>query len=126
MDLYFSESGDLKLSPTRDLALTDTGWREKAQTAYMIVQTEPGDFTLYPRFGANLSELYGMPQSAETGEYGKKIIEDALTRYNSFKNSEINVVAIPTGPQTIRFDIYIINGSKKQMTISVEQKLGLT
>jgi len=125
MDLYFSESGDLKLTPTKDIALTDSDWRDSAQKAYMILQTTPGDFTLYPRLGAELSRLYGLPQSRETGNLGIKIIEEALTRSNTFSASNLNVKAIPTGPQTIRFDIYVVNGNKKNMMISIQQNLGL-
>jgi len=125
MDLYFSESGDLKLTPTKDIALTDSDWRDNAQKAYIILQTTPGDFTLYPRLGAELSRLYGLPQSKETGDLGIKIIEEALTRSNTFNSSSLSIKAIPTGPQTIRFDIYVVSGVKKNMMISIQQDLGL-
>lgn len=125
MDLYFSESGDLKLTPTRDLAITDSDWRDNSQQAYIIIQTMPGDYTLYPRLGADLSKLYGLPQTKATGDLGVKIIEEALVRGNKFNSSNLSIKAVPTGPQTIRFDVYIISGSKKNMMISVEQKLGM-
>lgn len=125
MDLYFSESGDLKLTPSRDIALTETDWRDNAQRAYMILQTTPGDFTLYPRLGADLSVLYGMPQSRDTGDLGIKIIEEALTRANTFSASSLSIKAVPTGPQTIRFDVYVVSGAKKDMMISIQQDLGL-
>jgi hypothetical protein len=125
MDLYFSESGDLKLTPTRDIALTDSDWRDSAQRAYMILQTTPGDFILYPRLGADLSVLYGMPQSKDTGDLGIKIIEEALTRTTTFSASSLSIKAVPTGPQTIRFDVYIVSGAKRNMMISIQQDLGL-
>lgn len=125
MDLYFSESGDLKLTPTKDLALTDSDWRDSAQKAYIILQTTPGDFTLYPRLGADLSRLYGMPQSRETGDLGVRIIEEALTRTNTFNASSLYVKAVPISPQAIRFDIYVVSGTKKNMMISIQQDLGL-
>jgi hypothetical protein len=91
----------------------------------MILQTTPGDFTLYPRLGADLSVLYGMPQSKDTGDLGVKIIEEALTRTNTFNASSLSVKAVPTGPQTIRFDVYVVSGTKKNMMISIQQDLGL-
>ena len=126
MDLYFSESGDLKLTPTRDIALTDSDWRDSAQKAFIVMQTHPGDFTLYPRLGTDLSQLYGMPQSKQTGDLGIKIIEESLTRTNMFSSSNIQIKAIPTGLQTIRFDVYVINGTRKNMMISIQQELGFT
>jgi hypothetical protein len=125
MDLYFSEAGDLKLTPTRDLALTDSEWRDKAQQAYITVQTTPGDFVLYPLLGADLSRLYGKPQSKETGDEGIKIIESALTMGNKFSSSNLDIKAIPIGPQTIRFDIFVIEGTQKTMMLSVQQDLGI-
>lgn len=125
MDLYFSESGDLKLSPTKDLAITESNWRDDAQKAYTILQTTPGDFSLYPRMGADLSRLYGMPQSKETGDLGVKIIEEALTRDNTFNSSNIFIKAVPVGPQTIRFDVYVVSGTTNKMMISIQQDLGI-
>jgi len=125
VDLYFSETGDLKLSPNRDLAITDSDWRDTAQQAYIIMQTMPGDFLLYPRLGSKISELYGMPQSRETGNLGIRIIEEALTNNQNLAASKIAVEAVPTGPQSIRFDIYIVNGPKKSMILSIDQPLGM-
>lgn len=125
MDFYFSGSGDLKLSPSGDIALTVDSWRDDAQQAYIRLKTEPGDYLLYPNLGAHLERLYGMPQSHETGELGKAIIKDAMAREGRFAGQSIEVQAVPTGPQTIRFDMFLVSGSFREMLLSVEQDLGV-
>lgn len=91
----------------------------------MRVMTEQGDFLLYPNLGADLNRLFGMPQSAETAQYGKELILSALNRENRFAGQAIDITAVPTGPQTIRFDIFIASGSRRQLILSVQQDLGL-
>ena len=66
-----------------------------------------------------------MPQSRETGNLGIRIIEEALTNNQNLAASKIAVEAVPTGPQSIRFDIYIVNGPKKSMILSIDQPLGM-
>ena len=124
MDFYFSESGDLKIASNGDIGMTEAQWRDDAQQAYTRVMTEPGDWVLYPTLGADLAKLYGMPQSMETGEFGKSIIHSALEREGRFAGKPVTIKATPTGPQTIRFDIYITNPVKDQLILSIEQSLG--
>lgn len=125
-DFYFSESGDIKVSPQGDIAVTDTVWRDDAQQTYIRVMTEPGDFTLYPTLGANLERLYGLPQKESTAEIGKTIIREALNREGRFQGRIIRIKAIPTSPYTIRFDIYVQLGSSEQLALQIEQNLGVS
>lgn len=122
-DLYFTDEGDLAVSQSGDIALTDTAWRDDMQQAYIRVMTDRGDYLLYPELGAALSELYGMPQSPDTGRYGEELITAALNREGRFNGRPFTVKAVPTGPQTIRFDVFIISGSRQQIQLSVEQDL---
>lgn len=125
MDWYFNEAGDITLAPQGDVALTNTAWRDDAQQAYIRVMTEPGDYVLYPNLGAEMSLLYGMPQSEATANYGKQLIQAALERENRFAGKGIEITAAPTGPQTIRFDIYITSGARDILLMKIEQNLGL-
>lgn len=125
-DFYFTGAGDITISSNGDIGQTDTIWRDDAQQAYIRVMTEPGDFLLYPRLGSQLSLLYGMPQTQATADYGKQIITEALARENRFAGKVINIVAIPTGPQTIRFDIHVTSGSRNQLILSIQQDLSIT
>lgn len=124
MDFYLKEDGDIAVSPSGDIAITESSWRNWAQQAYIRIMTEMGDFLLYPKLGAELSELYGMPQKPETGAYGKKIIGAALAREGLFAGQNISINAVPTGPQTIRFDIYLGLANTETQILSIEQNLG--
>lgn len=126
MDLYFTEEGDIAVSHSGDVAVTDTPWRDDLQQAYIRVMTDIGDYLLYPELGANLSELYGMPQSPATGSYGKQLIEAAMNREGRFVGKPFRVKSVPVGPQSIRFDIDIVSGSRRQIQLSVEQDLEVT
>ena len=124
-DLYMTTAGDLAISTNGDLANTQTSWQSSAQQAYLRIMTDIGDYLLYPNMGANLSTMYGMPQSQATGEYGIQLIQSALTRENMFTNNQIKVAAVPISPQTIRFDVFITSGSQQQIKISLQQNLSL-
>lgn len=124
-DFYFTADGNLALSPSGDIAMTDTPWRDDIQQAYMRCMTDIGDYLLYPTFGASLSELKGMPQSPETAEYGKHLIGSALDREGRFETKRYRIEAFPSGPQSIRFDVYIRSGDLKEISMSIEQDLGL-
>lgn len=95
------------------------------QQVYIRLMTEPGDFYIYPNLGTDLSLLYGMPQTPETGEYGKKLIRAALQREGVFKGKNIKINAVPTGRDTIRFDIHIISSIDEPVILSVSQNLGV-
>ena len=124
-DLYITPSGDLAVSPTGDIAVTQTPWRDDIQQVYIRLMTDQGDFLPYPSLGANLSSLFGEPQSPDTGERGIDLIHSAMKREGRFISNMLTVKAIPTGPQTIRFDVTITSGSKEKITLSVEQDLGV-
>lgn len=125
-DWYLAEDGDIRIAPDGDIALTDSAWRDDAQQAYLRIKTQPGDFLLYPMLGADLDQLRGMPQSQATGELGKQIIKSALDRGDIFLGKSIYYKAVPTGPQTIRFDVYIVNNNRDNLILSIEQDLGVT
>ena len=125
-DLYMYESGDLAVSPAGDLAMTQTTWRDDVQQAYIRIMTEMGDFEVYPELGASLTRLYGRPQSANTGSLGIGLIKSALDRESRFAGKPFFVKAVPTGPQSIRFDVSITSGNREQILLSVEQDLGVT
>jgi hypothetical protein len=65
-----------------------------------------------------------MPQTPETGEYGKRIIREALQREGLFKGRNMKIDAIPTSRDTIRFDVHIVSDIDRPLTLSVSQKLG--
>ena len=72
-----------------------------------------------------MTALYGLPQTRGTAELGKELIMTGLHRDGGFKGQRISITAVPTGPQTIRFDIYIADDSNNPLTLSIEQSLGV-
>ena len=122
-DLYFDLSGDLKISPNKDLAITQSRSRNDVQQIYIRLMTEPGDFYSYPNLGSDLNILYGMPQSKATGEIGKRLVRQALTREDAFAGRNITIEAVPTSSTSIRFDVHVVDNTNGPVTISVTQDL---
>lgn len=125
-DMFFNEAGDIERSPSGDIALTQTIWRDDVQQAYIRVMTDQGDYLLYPELGATLSSLYGLPNSPETAQTGCDLIEASLRRESRFTGRPFRVNAVPTGPQTIRFDVFVTSGTRDEIRLSVEQNLGVS
>jgi hypothetical protein len=123
-DLYFTYTGDLLVDGKNDIAKTTSALQSDVQQIYIRLMTEPGDFINYPNLGVDLSLLYGMPQTVQTGEYGKKLIRTALQREGLFKGRNIKIDAIPTSKDTIRFDIHILTDANQPITLSINQNLG--
>jgi hypothetical protein len=126
LDLMFTDDGDIAVSHSGDIAMTPTAWRDDLQQAYIRVMTDQGDHLMYPELGASLSELYGHPQSPETGLMGEALITSAMNREGRFAGKTFSVKSVPTAPQAIRFDISITSGNREQITLSAEQDLGLS
>jgi hypothetical protein len=124
-DLYFSLTGDIVVNGNSDIAATNTAMQSDIQQIYIRLMTEPGDFYIYPLLGVDLSLLYGMSQTPETGDFGKKLIRSALQREDLFKGRNIKIDAIPTGPDTIRFDVHLISDANQPIVLSVSQTLGV-
>lgn len=69
-------------------------------------------------------DYIGMPQSKETGEFGKRLIKAALEKEDVFRGRNIQIDAIPTGPDSIRFDVHIVTDTNEPVVLSVTQSLG--
>lgn len=124
-DLYMNESGDLVLAPNGDLAFTQTPWRDDVQQAYIRMMTDIGDFRVYPDLGADLSVIYGKPQSPATGELGSQLIRSSFEREGRFLGKPYRITPVPTSQQAIRFDVSMSSGSREQIVLSIEQNLGI-
>lgn len=122
-DFYLDLSGDLKISPNKDIAMVQSRSQNDIQQIYIRLMTEPGDFYMYPKLGTELSVLYGMPQSKATGDIGRSLIRQALLRENVFADRSISIAAVPTSKNSIRFDVHIEDNSVDPITISVTQEI---
>ena len=122
-DLYFDLSGDLKLSPNKDIASTQSRSQSDIQQIYIRLMTEPGDFYSYPNLGSDIGIIYGMPQSPNTGEIGKRLIRQALSKDDIFLGRNITIESVPTSRTSIMFDVHVVDNSQGPITISVTQEL---
>jgi len=122
-DIYLTMSGDILINGNMDIAVTNSTITSDIQQIYIRLMTEPGDFQVYPGMGSDLNILYGMPQSPETGDLGKRLIRTALERENVFEGRNIEITAVPTSPDTIRFDVHIISNTNEPIVLSVTQNL---
>ena len=124
-DFYIDLAGDLKITGNGDIALTQSPGEKDIQQVYIMLMTEPGDFYIYPNLGTDLSMLYGMPQTPETGDFGKRLIRAALERENIFGNRQISIEAVPTSADSIRFDVFIVSDFNQKTVLSITQSLGV-
>jgi len=122
-DLFLTMSGDLLVNGNKDIASVNLGSQNDVQQIYLRLMTEPGDFYVYPSLGTDLSILYGMPQSQETGNLGQRLIREALERENIFAGRNIEITSVPTGPDSIRFDVHITSDTNEPIVLSVTQNL---
>lgn len=123
-DLYIDLSGDLVVTGYGDLALATDSTTRDIQQIYIRLMTEPGDFFIYPGLGTDLGVLYGMPQSPETGDMGKRLIRAALEREGVFNNRQITIEAVPTSADSVRFDVYLTGNYSEPTVLSITQDLG--
>jgi hypothetical protein len=123
-DFYIDLSGDLVVNGSGDIAIVQDRATKDIQHVYMRLMTEPGDFFIYPQLGVQLSALYGMPQTPQTGDFGKRLIRAALEREGVFKNRQITIEAVPVSADSIRFDVYLAGTDYQPVVLSVTQDLG--
>lgn len=122
-DLFLTMSGDLLVNGNKDIASINSGSQNDVQQIYLRLMTEPGDFYIYPNLGTDLSVLYGMPQSQETGNLGQRLIRAALEKENIFQGRNIEITSVPTSPDSIRFDVHITSDTNEPIVLSVTQGL---
>jgi hypothetical protein len=65
-----------------------------------------------------------MPQTSQTGDFGKRLIRAALEREGVFKNRQITIEAVPVSADSIRFDVYLVGSDYQPVVLSVIQDLG--
>lgn len=123
-DFYIDLNGDLVINGSGDIATVQDRATKDIQHVYMRLMTEPGDFFIYPQLGVQLSALYGMPQTLQTGDFGKRLIRAALEREGVFKNRQITIEAVPVSADSIRFDVYLAGTDYQPVVLSVTQDLG--
>ena len=120
-DLYFTDTGDFKISSNWDLYYTESDQQQVLQQSILRLATEKGDFPVFPNIGASLQKLVGRPNTKETAVYGASLIESELRRY-SFVD-KVFIDSWPVAYNMIEFKINIIYGMEKTISLTLRQLL---
>lgn len=82
IDLYYTSTGDLELSPDGDLLDTSADeFRSLRQEVATVALSNFGDWALHPNLGANLRDLIGYPNTEGTADLIKTQLDQALTQH---------------------------------------------
>ncbi|MES9681813.1 hypothetical protein ABWK22_02610 [Gottfriedia acidiceleris] len=105
--LYINSIGEISTDDTdgemiRDVPLQVSYLSEK-QVIKNRLQTDNPDWLLHPEIGADLSELIGLPNTRETGELGKSLIEKSLTDDGFISKGDLDVRPVPVSSSEILF-----------------------
>lgn len=101
---YSTEEADGHL--VRDIAIQVSNLVDK-QVIINRIKTDNPDWVIHPEIGSNLSDLQGMPNTRETGEYGVELIERSLTNDNFIHEEDLIVRAVPVSGEEILFHITV-------------------
>lgn len=128
IDLYFTATGDLDLSPDGDLRDTrDDSYRSLRQEVATIAQANYNDWALHPDLGANLAELMGYPNNETTAGLVQAQLEQALSSH-LLRQGDFRVDVFPLGHHVLGAMISIQVGEEQgevqTVTIPVVFHLG--
>lgn len=112
--------------PVRPLQIV-SGESSILQLVRARLMTENPDWLLYPKVGADLSDLIGKRNTPMTAEEGRSMIIRALTYDAAFSERELTVEAIPVSRETLLFDIKILRrGNVYRYALTLSLQLGIT
>jgi len=123
IDLHLTDDGDFAVASNGDIAVTVTPQEQIRQQSNLRLATQAGDFVVYPRIGASLQDLVGLPNSPSTGDYGQRKIMKALTYDRFLISMRPQVEATPTRYDTIQFKVFIPYGHRESIRLTLEQLL---
>jgi len=109
--LYLTAEGDEVTDETlgvliRDIPIFSTYLVDK-QVINNRMRTENPEWFHHPEIGPSLSQLIGEPNTRETGEKGKALIVECLTKDGFISPNDLEVNAIPYDIGTILFRVVI-------------------
>jgi hypothetical protein len=122
-DLYWTRRGDYVIGPDGDILDTsDDPLRSLIQECRSRLQSDQGDWNLYPQLGANLSDLIGESNNKMTAESLKAKVIAALNQYGMVDTRNINISYLPLGPSTIllRLSIAVASTEENHLTKSLD------
>ena len=107
-DLYFTRRGDFALAPDGDILDTsEDPLRSLLQEIRTRLQSEKGDWVLYPNLGADVSNVIGEPNNKATAENLKAKVTAALSQFNLVDTRDLEITYAPIGAHTLLLRINI-------------------
>lgn len=122
-DLYFTEDGDISVSTSGDVGVTSSTQEFLSQQARLRLATRRGDFLPYPRLGADLQRLVGLPNTPRTARFGADLIYKNLTYDGFMQPGRVKVDATPLRPDLIEFEVQLASGTKERIVLTLSQLL---
>lgn len=90
----------------RDIPLQVSYLSEK-QVINNRLRTDNPDWFLHSEIGADLSDLVGLPNTRETGQLGKELIEKSLTSDGFIALRDLSVRPVPISSREILFYVTV-------------------
>ncbi|PFB64451.1 hypothetical protein COK00_12255 [Bacillus cereus] len=109
--LYVDSVGNISTDSSEGLLIRDiplqVSYLSEKQVILNRLRTDNPDWFIHKDIGADLSELIGLPNTRETGELGKSLIEKSLTSDKFILPSDLNVRPVPVSSSEILFYITV-------------------
>ena len=107
-DAYFTEAGDFFLSSTNDLEDTKNyAYRGFIQRLDGQLRSSRNDWRLQPAIGVGLVNMLGEPNTRESGEIVKNMVESQLMQSRMVGPSELTIDVLPVGPTQLAIAVLV-------------------
>ncbi|MGG0255018.1 hypothetical protein ABEY61_07485 [Bacillus toyonensis] len=109
--LYIDSVGNISTDSSEGLLIRDiplqVSYLSEKQVILNRLRTDNPDWFIHREIGADLSELIGLPNTRETGDLGKSLIEKSLTGDKFLLPGNLNVRPVPVNSSEILFYITV-------------------
>ncbi|MGH1211616.1 hypothetical protein ACQVWG_00375 [Bacillus cereus] len=109
--LYIDSVGNISTDSSEGLLIRDiplqVSYLSEKQVILNRLRTDNPDWFIHREIGADLSELIGLPNTRETGDLGKSLIEKSLTGDKFLLPGDLNVRPVPVNSSEILFYITV-------------------
>lgn len=125
-DLYFTRRGDYTIGVDGDILDTSGDpLRSLIQECRSRLQTDKGDWVLYPELGADLSQLVGEPNNKFTAEGLKAKVIAALNQFGMVDTRDLSISYMPIGASSIllRIAIRVASTNENHLTESLKVQI---
>jgi len=96
VDCFWSSRGDFMISGEGDILTTEFDpLRSLAQEIHTRIESDQGDWVVFPATGSNLRDFVGEANSPYIAESIKTRIHGSLTRDGFINNKDINIQYMP-------------------------------